>query len=118
MKRIGIFLVVAMISGGFILTSCNKDNDVQPDPTDVEVGDLDTEIPVDSGSIGLVFNTRQVAKKGYQPHEIKINFSGDYAKFSEDISVDPTTHTGILRIDQDDLTAEEKDGFANGVPVS
>lgn len=118
MRNLLVIFLIALTLVGLSFSSCNKENDVQPDPTDIEFDSLNAEIPVDSGSIGLVFNARLVAKKGYQPHEIKINFSGNYAKFSKDIPVDQTTQIGILRIDHDDLTTEERNGFADGVPVS
>jgi hypothetical protein len=110
------FSLVPLIAGLFILSNCKKDELPAPD---VEINDtISSEIAVDKGSIGLLIDTRQIAKRGYTPERVDIAFDGEYEKFSKVLNINPNTYIATLKYYVDSLTGEELNGFQNGVPVS
>ncbi len=106
------FVIISALAG---LTSCSKDGDVEPDITHED--SIRSTLPVDSGSIGLVVDTRPVARKGYQPSSAAITFSGDYSSYSGEVEIDPSTNVGVFRLKYEDVPVKVRDGFAGGVPL-
>ncbi len=103
-------LAIAVFSG-----NCKKDNSTQPK---VQVTDtVDASLQTDSGSIGLIINTRPMARKGYHPDHACVNISGEMAGFSRTIAIDPKTYLAVLRYDTDSLSDSEITGFRNGVDM-
>jgi hypothetical protein len=76
--------------------------------------DIAKNIPLYSGSIGLVVDTRDIFKRGYTPRTAEISFDGQ-AAFNADLTIDSLTDVAILVIQKDSLSAAQKDAFAAGI---
>ena len=77
----------------------------------------DSDIHVDEGNIGLVIDTRPVAKRGYAPAMAEISLPG-YARFDTTIAINSTTDLAIFDVHRTRLTAAELTAFGNGVAVN
>ncbi|NBC81993.1 MAG: hypothetical protein GVY19_01300 [Bacteroidetes bacterium] len=108
-----IFLIGCLIV--ISSTSCKKDNNTGGQ---TELDTLNPALAVDSGTIGLVVDVRPIAKKGYSPLKVSVEFEGNYAGYSSDINVNSGTNTAILRIDNNNLDNAIREDFAKGVTVS
>lgn len=106
-------IIVYVLAG---LTSCSKGDEVEPDVTRQDK--INSALPVDSGSIGIVVDTRPVARKGYHPSRATITFSGNYSSYSNEVEIDPSTNVGVFRLKYEDVSEDERDGFAGGVPLN
>lgn len=104
-------LVVFVMMPFFI--SCEKNEAGPP-----EENSGNEEIILDNGFIGLVIDTRDIAKKGYSPETANISFSGAYSQFSEEISIDPYTNVGTLTIDLDDIDDNTEKTLSEGVNIT
>lgn len=105
---------------GLAIASCQKNN--VDNPTPPEVASLDTSrlhIPVSSGQIGLIIDTRPIAQKGYTPSYISLSVTnGSSFSFSNDhVTVDAFTNLVVWRIPKDSVSEKEVEQFAKGVPV-
>src|SRR5690606_37943377 len=69
------------------------------------------------GSAGLMIDTRSIAKNGYTPESVQINFEGALATYSKTLPVDEFTNLAILEIPRDSLSEEELNLFSKGVKV-
>jgi hypothetical protein len=109
-KNINLFLIPLFI--GFTLLSCNPENGVEPiiDPVLPSANIL-----VDDGSVGLVIDTRQIARKGYAPSQADISFPGALSSFSKKVDINPSTNVATLTIPAKDLTDAIKKQFTDGV---
>ncbi len=106
---------------GLTIASCQKNN--VDDPTPPGVAPLDTStlhIPVSSGQIGLIIDTRPIAQKGYTPSYISLSVTnGSSFSFSDDhVTVDAFTNLVVWRIPKDSVSEKEVEQFAKGVPVT
>lgn len=115
MRNLIILMAVVMAYALTGLTSCNKDDEVEPDVTHED--GINSTVDVDSGSIGLVVDTRLIAKKGYDPYIATISFSGDYSQYSDEVEIDPSTNIGVFRLKFEDVPANIREGFSDGVPL-
>lgn len=75
-------------------------------------------IVTSKGFVGLVIDTRPMAKKGYKPAKAQVNFTGNFAAFSKEVIIHPLTNIGTLAIAADNLTAAQLSQLANGVSVN
>ncbi|HRQ49847.1 MAG TPA: hypothetical protein PLR74_04880, partial [Agriterribacter sp.] len=103
------------------IASCQKNK--LDNPTPPEVTPLDTSalhIPVSNGQIGLIIDTRPIAKKGYKPAYISLSVTnGSSFSFSDDhVEVDAFTNLVIWRIPKDSVSEKDVEQFAKGVPVT
>jgi hypothetical protein len=119
MNRLLRFLLCCLVTG-LAITSCKKNNASAPGGP--EVIPLDTSklgIPVSQGQIGLILDTRPIAKKGYKPAYISLSVTnGASFSFSDDhMEVDPFTNLAIWRIPKDSVSESEAEQFAKGIPV-
>ncbi len=115
--RKSIFLLAAfMVYALASITSCNKDDDVELDVTHED--GINSTVAVDSGSIGLVVDTRLIAKKGYQPSKARIAFSGDYSQYSDEVEIDPSTNIGVFRLKFEDVPNAIRKSLSEGVPLN
>jgi hypothetical protein len=92
-------------------------------PSEPVLTPLDTSalnIPVSSGQIGLIIDTRPIAKKGYTPAYISLSVTnGQSFSFSDDhVEVDGFTNLVIWRIPKDSISEKDVEQFAKGVPVT
>jgi hypothetical protein len=116
MRNANILIATVIVYALAGLTSCSEDEVVEPEVTLEEK--IESVVPVDSGSIGLVIDARPIARKGYQPLKATITFSGDYSTYSDEIQIDPTTNVGVFRLKYEDVPAVRREGFAGGVPLN
>ncbi|MEM6734015.1 MAG: hypothetical protein AAF658_20805, partial [Myxococcota bacterium] len=106
----------AALIASVCLTACGSESDESQT-------NLNTETPSDSialsaGSVGLVIDTREIAKRGYEPSRVAVSFDGDLAEFSATLSVDAPTSVATLSIEVANLTEAQLERFASGVGVS
>lgn len=118
MKFSILAIIIAIVTTLSFLSSCNKDDDPQPEQKEPDLDSLNTSIPVDSGSIGIIIDTRLIAKKGYSPAKVSVNFSDEFKGFSDNIDVNQSTNIAVFKIEYEEVTREEREGFADGVSVS
>lgn len=86
-------------------------------PGEQPATDLAKNIPLYSGSIGLVVDTRDIFKLGYRPATAEISFTGQPA-FNDTVSIDSLTDVAILVIQNDSLSDAQKKAFANGIATT
>ena len=111
----------------FAASGCSKDSETPTDPEiatpvdgEIETGpgiDLES-VEKDNGEIGLMVNTREIARKGYEAAfaDIEVGAStGDFSQF--DVPVDPFTNIASIRLEIDDLTAEQETELKDGVDL-
>lgn len=110
-----LFLFVFSI---LFCTACDE-KDVKPDAPPEEEVELDTpplDLPVSKGHIGLVLDTRNIAKKGYKPTYASVEIEGPLSSFSNDhIEIDEFTNLATLRISRDSISEDMLDQFMRGV---
>lgn len=113
-KLFSAFIIMLL---SICLYQCKKDDEVNPNAND------STELPsqnilVDDGSVGLVIDTRAIARKGYKPAIATISFPGGLSSFSKELTVNSYTSVATLKISADDLTKEQHNQFVNGIDVT
>src|SRR5258706_5355683 len=79
--------------------------------------DVAKNIPLYAGSIGLVVDARDIFKRGYRPRTAEISFAGQ-AAFNTVLTIDSLTDVAILIIENDSLSAAQKDAFAAGIATT
>lgn len=108
-----------------LIASCEEKDKVSPDDDpDIEEPDVDIDpdtdgelldIPVSKGHIGLVLDTRSIAKKGYKPAYASVIIDGDLSSFSQNhIEIDEFTNLATLRISKDSISENVLDQFIRG----
>ena len=113
MKKINSLIVLWVFVMLPFFISCEKNEAAPP-----EENNNNEEIILDNGNIGLVIDTREIAKKGYKPVIANISFSGMYSEFSKEISIDPYTNVGTLTIDLDDIDENTEKALGEGVNIT
>lgn len=104
------FILVLLLT--VALTSC-KDQPTKPEDVSVDPG-VTVDIHVDEGYTGLVIDTRQIKKKGYNPTTAIINFL-NFPNFDTSLTINTSTNIAILQFHNPDLTEEEMTAFGNGI---
>lgn len=112
-KLLSHSLLLIIIS--VLLTYCTQNDDVSPA---IDEGLPSANILVDDGSVGLVIDTRSIARKGYEPVEAEVSFTGALASFSQKVNVNPGTNVATLAIPARDLTDAIKKQFNDGVSMT
>lgn len=120
----GVFLLFFALMTGI---SCKK---VANNPDDsqggtgngaLEVKKIDNKelnLPVDSGDIGLVIDTRSIFKLGYKPAYASIQINGVLSSYSDDhVAIDQFTNLAIISIPKTKLTKDEIEKAAVGPKV-
>ena len=87
----------------------NPDNSGNNDSTSV--------FNLDKGSAGIVIDTREIFRKGYVPVTAEVSFT-DYSQYNATLNIDPSTCIAILKMENSDLSEDEKSSFAEGVNTS
>jgi len=113
MKLVSQILVLLLST--FIFSQCAKEDSVEPA--------VDPELPsanllVDDGSVGLVIDTRSIARKGYAPTEAEVSFPGSLASFSQKVPINPNTNVATISILAEELNDEVKKQFSDGVAAT
>ena len=106
-----------------IVLSCSNDDDSIP-PVDNN-GELLTSKGVDAddfvrykGSLGMIVNARNVAKKGYKPVSAELTIKGSQGDYSQTIEIDPYSFMGKVQLEIEDLSDAAKAELVNGIPVT
>ena len=113
-----IFLTLAL------LISCSQDNpDPGPDPGNgggelsasggVTADDFETY----EGALGMVFDARNIARKGYVPATADLTIIGTEGDYSQVLDLDPVSFLGSMELPVSDLTAAAKAELESGLPV-
>lgn len=106
-----------------LMISCSKEDDSPtPPPEDSELAESDgvtaEDFEIYEGALGLVYNARNIAKKGYAPTTadlVIIDSQGN--DYSQTIDLDPYSFMGRVEIPVEDLSEEAKNELINGLPV-
>jgi len=120
MKTIFKLSTLILFIVGFMV-SCTKDdmpsqegdgNIVSEDG--ISAGDLETY----QGDIGIIINTRDLVKKGYNPRKVKITTTAIHGNYDQDLNVDPYTSLAQLSLSTDELSASAEAELRNGVGLN
>ncbi|PHQ30174.1 hypothetical protein [Leeuwenhoekiella nanhaiensis] len=107
----------------FVLTNCSSTDDEPIDsgkegkveilPSPIETADFET----DPGEIGISLSTRDIAKLGYSPSKMRVEFpeTGDLA--TKELNVDPYFNICQIRLDNENLSESLKSKLEEGIPV-
>lgn len=69
------------------------------------------------GDIGVVLDTRDLAKKGYRPAKAKLEVKGTSYDYSTTIAIDPYTFMGQLKLPVEQISADDREKLKNGVDI-
>jgi hypothetical protein len=83
------------------VAGCSDDPAAPTPETDNET----SIIKLDSGNIGVVFDTREIFRAGYRPNTLQISFP-DYPQFDTTLDIDALTNVATLTLDNDSLTVD------------
>lgn len=120
MNKLLRYMLFCLVTG-LAIASCQKNNVDGPDRAVIAPLDTSTlHVPVSSGQIGLIIDTRPIAKKGYTPSYISLSVTnGSSFSFADDhVEVDAFTNLVIWRIPKDSISEKDVEQFAKGVPVT
>ncbi|WP_400078625.1 hypothetical protein [Winogradskyella sp. R77965] len=70
------------------------------------------------GDIGFILNTRNIAKKGYQPTQAIINVTATTGDYSQTITLDEFSFLGQIKLSKENLSDEAEAELAEGVGLS
>jgi hypothetical protein len=122
MKTFKMYALLVLFFG-LCLSSCGEDDSetmMGPD----ENGELATSNGVTAddfetfqGNIGMVYNARNVAQKGYTPATAQLTIEGSEGDYSQTIDLDPFSFMGKVEIAVEDLSEAAKTELQDGVPV-
>ncbi|MEM8887868.1 MAG: hypothetical protein AAGD28_07765, partial [Bacteroidota bacterium] len=104
----------------FILASSTSCEEEPPAPTETEltrIADIDIDLPLDSGKVGLTIDTREIVRKQQTAATIELEFQNSLLNnLWASQSIDPVTHLTLFSWPAASLTAaqigELKDGTA------
>ena len=80
-------------------------------------GITEEDLETYKGDVGMVLDTRELAKKGYHPVKAQLNVQGTTADFSQTIDLDPYSFMGQIKVPVEDLSEADLDILKNGVEV-
>lgn len=100
-------------------TGCSKDemasgNGVLDQVNGISADDLENY----KGDLGLLINTRDIVKKGYNPTKVIITTTASQGNYDQEISIDPFTNIAQLKLSIDDLSASAEQELRNGVGLN
>ena len=80
-------------------------------------GITEEDLETYKGDIGMVLNTRELAKKGYYPVKAQLEVKGTSADFSQTIDLDPYAFMGQIKLPVEDLSEADLKILKDGVEV-
>ncbi|NHF61334.1 hypothetical protein FK220_018415 [Flavobacteriaceae bacterium TP-CH-4] len=80
-------------------------------------GITEEDLETYKGDIGMVLNTRELAKKGYYPVKAQLEVKGTSADYSQTIDLDPYAFMGQIKLPVEDLSEADLETLKNGVEV-
>ena len=110
---------------GLALSACSKDESPTPPPPggdgDGQIVKTDginpSELNAYKGDIGLVFEVRNLVKKGYRPAKATVTVNATEGDYSQTLEFDPYTYMGQLKIPLEALNNSAKSELTDGVEV-
>jgi hypothetical protein len=114
-ERLIILFLVFFTSMFFLLLGGCKNNPSDADTDDENIPEETETAVLDDGEVGLVIDTRPIARKGYQPTTASVEFTGEYSEFSQDLTVNPNTSVATLTIAAEEVSEEQKTQMAEGI---
>ena len=100
-------------------TACSNDDDEDILTGDGEVEEIngisEDDLENYEGDLGLLINTRSLAKKGYNPNKVNITTTATQGNYDQEIDVDPFTNIAQLKLPIKDLSESEEDELKDGV---
>ena len=70
-----------------------------------------------AGDLGVLINTRDLVKKGYNPTKVIINTGASEGNYDQELVVDSLTNIARLKLPIDDLTEAAENELRNGVSI-
>ncbi|MEL6250652.1 MAG: hypothetical protein AAFR87_01470 [Bacteroidota bacterium] len=109
----------------FILASTTSCEEEPPAPTETEltrIADIDIDLPLDSGKVGLTIDTREIVRKQESASSIELQFQNSLlSNLDGSLSIDPLTHLTLFSWPAASLSADQitelKDGTAVRISV-
>ncbi|MEL7248454.1 MAG: hypothetical protein AAFO03_08550 [Bacteroidota bacterium] len=106
----------------FCLCACNKPEDdgiMLPGDGELETGSgiTATELNEYPGDLGLLIDTRNIAKKGHYPTQVVLDFAASEGDYDREVPVDPYTNIATVSIPVSSLSAEAAAELRDGVPL-
>ena len=103
-------------------TSCEEE---PPAPTETEltrIANIDIDLPLDSGKVGLTIDTREIVRKQESASSIELQFQNSLlSNLDGSLSIDPLTHLTLFSWPAASLSADQitelKDGTAVRISV-
>lgn len=113
---IGILMVTA--------TSCSDNGEITGPDDSGDSGEIEEtngitsdELEAYEGDLGLIINTRDLVKKGYNPAHVIITTTATEDNYDQEMVVDPFTNIAQLKLSVDDLSESAEAELRNGVGV-
>ncbi|MAW95297.1 MULTISPECIES: hypothetical protein [unclassified Leeuwenhoekiella] len=110
-----------LISVWFLSCSSSDDEPVDPGsdgkvevlPSPIQTSEFET----DPGEIGISLSTRDIAKLGYTPAKMRVEFPETADLKTEELDIDPYFNISQVRLDNVNLSEALKSKLEEGVPV-
>ncbi len=83
-------------------------------PSPIQTSDFET----DPGEIGISLSTRNIAKLGYSPAKIRVEFPQTAELRTQELNIDPYLNISPVRLDNENLDEALKSKLEEGVPVT
>ncbi|NAS10523.1 hypothetical protein [Poritiphilus flavus] len=124
------FRLLLLVVFSLVLTNCSTEETVEPRPEPEQEqeegeGELTTSAGTSAdrfdtyaGEMGIVLDTRELAKIGYIPVTAEIDIDAQTGDYSQTIEIEPITFMGQLKLIKEELTQEAIDELESGVLVS
>ncbi len=78
----------------------------------------ETDLTTNEGTVGMVVDVRELARRGYTPHTVMLDFAGQFAHLSAEIEVDQNTSVATLSRSRAEFAETELSTLASGVDVT
>lgn len=110
-----IVIAVLMVTA----TSCSDSGGVTGPEDSGEIEEVNgisaDELEAYEGDLGLIINTRDLVKKGYNPAKVKITTTASQGNYDGELDVDPFTNIAQLKLSVEDLSEGAEAELRNGV---
>jgi hypothetical protein len=110
-----IVIVVLMVTA----TSCSDSGEITGPEDSGEIEEVNgisaDQLEAYEGDLGLIINTRDLVKKGYNPAKVNITTTASHGSYDQELFVDPFTNIAQLRLSVSDLSESAEAELRNGV---
>lgn len=100
---------------------CSKDED-EPSPGDGQIEEVNGIAAEDldnyGGDLGLLVNTRDLVKKGYNPTKVNVTTTATQGNYDQELDVDEFTNIAQLKLAVDDLSEAAIEELRDGVGLT